>query len=133
VARVRHFLKRLAGRVLMKATYWTAIGTLLIPIGVLIVVEKPEWSDFVRWLIVLGLASFATGWYYTVKEEQRQDAIEKRRQAEEERRQREDKRRQAEHEETLRGAKATFILLTHMALNQGVDVSKLIEDEKKHL
>lgn len=133
MARVAAFLTGLIGRILMKAAYWTAFGTMLIPIGIVLLLGKPELSQLAFWLIVAGFASFVAGWYYTVKEERRQDAIEKRRQAEEERRQREDKRRQAEHEETLRGAKATFILLTHMALKQGVDVSKLIEDERKHL
>jgi len=117
----------------VKASYWTAIGTMLIPLGVVFLAANIGTDDFAFVLIVGGFASFVAGWYYTIKEERRQDEIEKRRQAEEERRQREDKRRQMEHEETLRGAKATFILLTHMALKQGVDVSKLIEDEKKHL
>jgi uncharacterized protein (DUF58 family) len=126
VSRVRHSLKRLIGRIVMKASYWTAFGAMLIPVGVAVLLGMAGLHGLAFWLIVVGFISFGVGWSYTIKEERRQDEVEKRRQREEE-------RRQKEHEVRLRGEKATFLLLTYMAEKLGIDLTEFAKAEEKFL
>ncbi|OGN97858.1 MAG: hypothetical protein A2Z77_02260 [Chloroflexi bacterium RBG_13_51_36] len=118
-------LKRLKGRVIMSG-FWTAIGAMLIPIGALILIEKPTWSDFAFVLVVAGFVSFIAGWVYTIKEERRHDEIEKQRQKEYELREEREKLK-------FRGEKATFLMLTYMATQLGVDMKKYVKDQEEFL
>lgn len=110
----------------MRAAYWTAIGTLLIPIGVLLAIEKPEWAELAFGLIVAGLASFIAGWVYTIRDEQRK-------QRDERRRQKEYKLREEREELRLRGEKATFLALTYIVEKLGVDLKEFIKEQEKLL
>lgn len=119
-------IKRLIERILMRAAFITALGTMLIPLGVVLVLEKPEW-DFVAFLLIIaGFCSFIAAWYYTIKEERRQEEIERQRQRDEE-------RRQEEHELRMRGDKGTFFLITHIAEKLGVDMTQFLKDMGKLL
>jgi uncharacterized membrane protein YhaH (DUF805 family) len=53
----------------MRASYWTGIGVMLIPIGVVIMVEFPNLNQLAFWLVIGGLISLVAGWAYTIKEE----------------------------------------------------------------
>jgi hypothetical protein len=119
LGKVRAFLKRLIGRILMRAAFITALGTMLIPLGVFLAIDKPELEGLAFLLIIAGLVSFGGAWYYTIKEERRQDEIEK--------------QRQKEHESRMRGDKATFFLITHIAEKLGVDINKIAKDMGKLL
>jgi len=119
MSKIITFLKRLIGRILMRATYWTAIGTMLIPLGIVLVLAKPEWAGYAYWLIIFGFASFAVGWYYTIREERRQ--------------QRDEQRRQEEHELRLRGEKTSLLILGHIAESLGVNMDKVAKDVEKML
>ena len=101
------------------ATFWTAAGAMLIPLGVLLAVEVPNWDKLAFCLIVVGLVSFIAGWVYTIKEERKKD--------------REDKLRRKEDELRIRREKASLIVLTFMADAFGVDASEILEMEEKHL
>ena len=110
----------------MKAAYWTAFGTMLIPIGVALLLGKSELGELAFWMIVAGFASFVAGWYYTIKEERRQDELEKRRQEEY-------KRRQEEYRLNIREGKTTILILMNIAEALGVDTNKVIKDQKELL
>ena len=101
------------------ATYLTAIGAMLVPLGVLLAVEVPNWKWLAFLLIVVGLISFIAGWVYTIREERKKD--------------REDKLRRKEDELIIRREKASLIVLVFMADAFGVDTSDLLEMEEKHL
>jgi hypothetical protein len=103
-------IRWIVGRILMKAAYWTAIGTMLIPIGVLLAVEVPTLQELAFWLIIAGLVSFIAGWGYTIREEHRNAAKEKKA---EQLRQIEDKEREKEHQEYL-------LILSEIAKGLGV-------------
>ena len=103
----------------MKAAFWTAIGAMFVPIGVLLVVEVPSWSLLAFWLIVAGLVSFVAGWIYTIVDERRKG--------------REDRLRRKEDELRIRREKASIIVLAFIADGLGVDVSEIVEMEEKHL
>ena len=55
----------------MKAAYWTAIGAMLIPVGIIILIEKPDWSNMGTGIMIVGFISFIVGWCYTIREEHR--------------------------------------------------------------
>ena len=110
----------------MKAAYWTAFGTMLIPIGVALLLGKPELGELALWMIAAGFASFVAGWYYTIKEERRQDKIEKGRQKEYE-------RRQEEYRLSIRAGKTTILILTNIAEALGVDTNEIVKDQERLL
>ena len=112
-------LKKLLRRIGKMATYLTVIGAMLVPLGVLLAVEVPNWKWLAFLLIVVGLISVISGLVYTIREEQRRD--------------REDKLRCKEDELRIRREKASLIVLIFMADAFGVDASELLEMEKKHL
>ncbi|MBA7705988.1 hypothetical protein ES703_114830 [subsurface metagenome] len=94
------------------ATFWTAIGAMLVPLGVLLVVEVPSWSLLAFCLIVVGLVTVIVGLLYTRKEEQQ---------------------KRKESELRIRREKASLIVLIFMADALGVDTSEVLEMEEKHL
>jgi len=124
--KISTFLKRLIGGILMKAAYWTAFGAMLIPVGVAVLLGEPQRGDVAFWLIVAGFASFIAGWVYTIREEQRQKRDELRRQ-------RGEKERQEKHEVDMRVGKTYVLILTHIAEALGVDVNKIIKEQKEML
>lgn len=75
----------------MRASYWTAIGTMLIPLGVVLLIEVPTASYWAFWIIVTGFISFIAGWSYTVNEERESKK----------QRIKDEKRRNREHKENL--------------------------------
>ena len=101
-------IKRLVGRLLVKAAYYTAIGTMLILIGVLLVVEVPSWNQLAFWLIIAGLISFIAGWIYTIREERQKHADADR----------EEKQRQRE-------SRAHLLVLSEIAKRQGVSMARV--------
>ena len=105
----------------MKAAYWTAIGTMLIPLGIVILLEKPNMDMFAFWLIVAGFASFVAGWGYTIREERRNTIKEK-----EER-----KFRLAEEKRRRRESGAYLLMLSEIASKQGVNMGKTARTFKK--
>jgi len=119
MSKISTSLKRLIGRIWMKAAYWTAIGTMLIPLGVLLAIEKPEWSEWALGLIITGLASFIAGWVYTISDEKR--------------RQREEKRREEEYKLRIREGKTTILTLTSIAGALGVDMNKFLRNQRNLL
>ncbi len=64
----------------MKASYWTAIGTMLIPIGVVVLIEYQNLKDLAVVLMIAGLLSFIAGWIYTIRYERQQNNDYKQRQ-----------------------------------------------------
>ena len=50
------------------ATYLTAIGAMLVPLGVLLAVEVPNWKWLAFALIVTGLVAVIVGLIYTIRE-----------------------------------------------------------------
>lgn len=94
------------------ATYLTAIGAMLVPLGVLLAVEVPNWKWLAFCLIVVGLVTVIVGLLYTIKEEQQ---------------------KRKESELRIRREKASLIVLVFMADALGVDTSEVLEMEEKHL
>lgn len=80
------------------AAYFTALGALFVPIGVVVMVEWPNWDSLAFMLIVAGLICAIAGLAFTVRDK-REDAIKE--QKEEQRKQSEEQRRQEEHIEYL--------------------------------
>lgn len=99
----------------MKAAYWTGIGVLLIPIGVLLAVVVPSLNQLAFWLVIGGIASLIAGWVYTIRDE-RDKKLEMERA--EERRQKEYRQRDREHEEYL-------VVLGEIARRLGVSIPLL--------
>ena len=108
-------IKRLVGRLLVKAAYYTAIGTMLIPIGVLLVVEVPSWNQLAFWLIIAGLISFIAGWIYTIREERQKHADADR----------EEKRKRIEEKQRQRESRAHLLVLSEIAKRQGVSMTRV--------
>ena len=96
----------------MRAVFWTAIGSLLIPLGVVLAIELPSARAAGFWLIVAGSISMVAGWVYTIRQERRDSR---------------------ESELRIRREKSTIILLVHMAEQLGVDMDKLAEKMKERL
>ena len=78
----------------MRAAYWTGIGVMLIPIGVILIVEFPQLSQIGFWLMVGGLVSLVAGWGYTIRDERQRQQD---RRTEEIQRRRQDKKREQSH------------------------------------
>lgn len=53
----------------MRAAYWTQFGAMLIPVGVAVLLGKPNMDTLAFWLMVAGFVSFIAGWMYTIKYE----------------------------------------------------------------
>lgn len=78
----------------MKASYITAVAMMFIPLGVVVLIEKPEWDIWAKWFIALGIISFIVGWVLTIRYERQQYKEYKQRQKE---REDDNKRREEMH------------------------------------
>ncbi len=87
-------IRRIVGEIVMRATYWTGIGVLLIPIGVVLIVEFPNLHQLAFWLIIGGFVSFVAGWGYVIRDERLNRAKEE---EAKQQRQLDEKRKQEEH------------------------------------
>jgi len=101
-------LGRLIGRILMNA-WWTAFGAMAIPIGVVIMIAKPEKAEIAFWIVVLGFVFAIAGLALTFREEREKQKRERAR---------------------ARRETASFLVLTHIASALGVDMNKLVKEEK---
>ncbi len=108
MSKITTFLKRLIRRILMNA-WWTAFGAMLIPVGVIFMIEKPETAGISQWLIIVGLVFAIAGLALTVREERKK-----------ERRERAMGRR----------GKAYLMILTRIASALGVDMPELFKEIK---
>ena len=103
----------------MRATYWTAIGAMLIPTGVVILIEAPSFSSLAVFLTLVGVASFVAGWLYTIKEEHQML--------------KESEARTEREKARTKREKASLIVLVYMADELGVDMSEVVKDEEMRL
>ncbi len=92
----------------MKATFWTAIGAMLIPLGVIVIIEAPSFSLLGVFLTLVGVASFIVGWIHTIREVRQM---------------------LRESEARTMRDKASLTTLVFMADQLGVDMSEFIEEE----
>ena len=94
----------------MRASYWTVIGAMLVPLGVVLVIEAPDFSSLAVLLTIVGVVSIVAGWVYTVRDE-----------------------RQSRRESDLRirKEKASLRVLVHMAEKLGVDLNRVVSEMEK--
>ena len=92
------------------AAYWTAIGAMLIPLAVVLVVEIPNafsfssvWSWIALGLIAFGVASILIGWSKTLAEERQR----------------------------RREGKTFLLVLASIAQKLGVDIDDLVEKTER--
>jgi hypothetical protein len=60
---------RIVGRLKKMVSLFTALGTMFVPLGVLLVIERPDWSWLALCLILIGIISLIIGWVYVIREE----------------------------------------------------------------
>ena len=116
------------------AVYITTIGVVLLPIGVVILVEKPDLDTLAYWLIVGGVIFAILGLIFTVKEDR-----EKRAEAQktEQRREAEDRRREEEYKRGVEDRRRYSIFLSAFAKRWGISMWRVnrkvrrLEDEDK--
>ena len=69
-------IERLIGRLREMASLFTALGTMAMPLAVIVWLEAPKTAPF-YWcgvaFMIVGFASVIQGWRYVVKEERRRD------------------------------------------------------------
>ena len=82
------------------ATFWTQIGTLTIPIAVVLLLETESefWSFVARILFIFGLVSIVSGWGFTLRDERKAKEKEDRESAQ---REKDEARQQQEHDEIM--------------------------------
>ena len=114
MVRVRDFLKRLIGRLRAMASLVAALGTVLIPIAVVLWQEPTTptryWAGMI--LMALGVISFIRAWVIVTREE---------------------RRKSEDLELRMRREKADLILLAYMANALGVDMPKIEKTMKDKL
>ena len=94
------------------ATYLTAIGAMLVPLGVLLAVEVPNWKWLAFVLIVTGLVAVIVGLIYTIWEV---------------------RQKRKEDELRIRREMASLTVLTFIADAFDIDASEILEAEERHL
>jgi len=109
MTKIATFVKRLIRRILMNAQWWTAFGAMSIPVGVVLMIGKPETAGISQWIIIVGFVFATAGLALTFREERRKQKRERAR-----------ARREA----------ASYLVLTHIALALGVDMNELFKKEK---
>lgn len=89
----------------MRASYWTQIGAMALPLGVSLIALATAFSNWREGLvtagfvlIVIGFFSFIAGWVYMVRDEKRATKKEEEEQA---RRKNEDLQNKQEHDEII--------------------------------
>ena len=92
----------------MKAAYWTAVGAMAIPIGVVILIQWPNLDLLAISIMVVGLVSFVAGLAYTIREEHQ---------------------KQKEYELRIKREKKSLEALFFIADQLGVDMSDEIDNE----
>ncbi len=92
----------------MKAAYWTAVGAMAIPIGVVILIQWPNLDLLAISIMVVGLVSFVAGLAYTIREEHQ---------------------KQKEYELRIKREKKSLKALFFIADQLGVDMSDEIDNE----
>lgn len=93
----------------MNAQWWTALGAMSIPLGVVLMIAKPETAGISQWLIIVGFVFAIAGLALTFREERKKQKGENAR---------------------ARREKASLMILTHIASALGVDVTSLFKDVK---
>jgi protein-S-isoprenylcysteine O-methyltransferase Ste14 len=109
MSRITTFLKRLIRRIIMNSTWWTALGAMAIPVGAVLMIEKPETAGISQWIIIAGFVFATAGLALTVWEARQ--------------------KRKREMESATREASSTLIL-HHIALALGVNMDELLKEEK---
>lgn len=89
--------------------WWTAFGAMSIPVGVVLMIEKPEKAGIAIWIVILGFVFAIAGLALTIREERNKQKRERAR---------------------TRREKASLMILTHIASALGVDITKLFKDVK---
>ena len=89
----------------MKAAYWTAVGAMAIPIGVVILIQWPNLDLLAISIMVVGLVSFVAGLAYTIREEHQ---------------------KQKEYELRIKREKKSLKAIIFMADQLGVDIKERI-------
>ncbi|MFC1903162.1 hypothetical protein ACFLX4_03755 [Chloroflexota bacterium] len=101
--------------ILMKAAYWTAIGTMALPLGIIMLIQWPNLGLLATCIIVVGFVSFVAGWAYTIREEHHKH--------------KEYELRYKQDELRIKREKASLKVLIFMADQLGVDVSDEVDME----
>ena len=96
----------------MNAAWWTAFGAMTIPIGVLLMVEKPERAGIATGLVMLGFVLLIAGLALTFWEERA--------------------KRKSERVRKIREM-LSLTILTHIASALGVDMEQALNEEYKVL
>ena len=109
MTKIATFVKRLIRRILMIAQWWTAFGAMLIPVGVVLMIGKPETAEISQWIIIAGFVFAIASLALTFREERRKQKGEMAR---------------AEWEAS------SLLVLHHIALALGVDMEELLKQEK---
>jgi len=112
MTKIKTLLKRLIRRILMNAAWWTAFGAMTIPIGVLLMVEKPERAGIATGLVMLGFVLLIAGLALTFWEERA--------------------KRKSERVRKIREM-LSLTILTHIASALGVDMEQALNEEYKVL
>ncbi len=99
----------------MKAAYWTAIGAMALPLGIVILIQWPNLDLLATCIMVVGLVSFVAGWAYTIREEHQKY--------------KEYELRCKQDELRIKREKASLKVLVFMADQLGVDVSDEVDIE----
>jgi len=109
MTKIATLLKRLIRRILMNAQWLTALGAMSIPLGVVLMIGKPETAGISQWIIIAGFVFAIAGLALTFREE---------------------REKQKRESARVRREKASLMILTHIASALGVDVTKLFKDVK---
>jgi len=109
MTKIATFVKRLIRRILMNAQWLTAFGAMSIPVGVVLMIGKPETAGISQWIIIAGFVFAIAGLALTFREERRKQKREMAR-----------AKREA----------SSLLVLHHIALALGVDMEALLKQEK---
>jgi membrane associated rhomboid family serine protease len=109
MSKMTTFFKRLKRRILMNAAWWSAFGAMLIPVGVVLMIAKPETTGIAFWIVIGGFFSFIIGLALTVRE---------------------DKEKRKRERARARREIASYFVLTHIASALGVDMDELFKQEE---
>lgn len=93
----------------MNAVWFSAFGAMLIPLGVVLMLDKPENAGIAFWIVISGFVSLAISLALTVWEE----------------RQKQKRERAREIQEV-----SSLLALHHIALALGVDMDELLKEEQ---
>ena len=114
------------------ASFFVAFASIAVPLGVVILIERPIWASTALWLVWVGIVSFVIGLGFTIRDE-----TEKRRMSEQQRndrdnddkwREEQDEKRDTEHFEYL----ATLRIIAKRLGANSVVARRKVEREAEH-